>query len=98
MRTYESHSMIFPPEWDTKSSPGRVYHNFDVVETTEDSENTSYRYTVEEYTREEYANLWRVGSTQRMNESDMALVELAGMLSDIMGGVAELASMIAGGE
>lgn len=99
MKKYTSSSTVRPPEWDTKSSPHVVYHNYNVAMDPATKDIPSlYKYDVEEYTREEYTALWREESAKRMSESDVALVELAGILSDMMMGVAELAALMAGGE
>lgn len=58
MKSYQSSSTVRPEEWDKTSSPGRVYHNYNVIEAPADGENPlMYHYDVDEYSRMEYLEL-----------------------------------------
>lgn len=57
MKTYSSIGSDRPPSWDTESSMAVVYHNRDVTEKeATDRSPLMYKYTVDEYTKEEYKN------------------------------------------
>ena len=68
MKHYKSASTERPPEWDTTSSPGVVYHNYNVTEVPATEENPlMYEYEVEQYTRMEYLEAENTRLRQTIN-------------------------------
>jgi len=58
VKSYKSSSTERPPEWDKTSSPGSIYHNYNVVEVPATDENPPmFHYDVDEYEPLEYIKI-----------------------------------------
>ena len=63
MITLLSQSDVKPMEWDIKSSPTTVWHNYDMEEITQDGEKL-YKYKTDKMSHQEY-NLYLVEKLQQ---------------------------------
>lgn len=96
MKSYKSESTVRPEEWDKTSSPEKVYHNQNIVESpaTEDKPAT-FVYDVDEYEKMEYLEL----QNTIHEEAELAMSnQLCDMAEQIVNHEIEIAILSLGGE
>lgn len=84
VKSYKSSSTRRPAEWDKTSSPGLVFHNFNVVEVAATDENPlMYHYDVDEYELAEYVS-YQDEKLGQLEKTNAALAEQNNMLTDCL--------------
>ena len=71
MQTIKSQSTVKPIEWDVKSSPTTVYHNYNVTEKQTD-DGSVYEYDTDKMSQQEYS----IYITERLNRQDKVIETL----------------------
>ena len=79
MTTITSQSNTKPIEWDIKSSPTTVWHNYSVEEITQDGEK-SYKYKTDKMTHQEY-NLYLV---EKLQQQQATITEQQDVINTIL--------------
>ena len=74
MQHYKAHSNVIPPEWDIQSSETTAYHNYNVVEISNEDGQVLYEYDVDKMTHQEYNIHLQEQLTQISNVLDQVII------------------------